>query len=126
MSVGRRQHVVARLACAIFLKSRFAIYYSLNIKYSKNDRGLSFAVLVVPRSARSEIVGEHDNALRVRVTASPVKGAANRELIRVLAKSFDLSQNAVEIVSGINSKRKIVRILGADAARLEQVISLQK
>ena len=93
------------------------------IQYSQHARGLTFAVRVVPRAARSEIAGEYNGALRVRVTASPVKGAANRELIRVLAKSFKLSQNAIEIVSGLNSKSKVVRILGAEAARLKQLMA---
>jgi uncharacterized protein len=91
------------------------------IPYSQ-DRGLTFAVRIVPRASRSEIVGEHDGALRIRIAAPPVDGAANRELIRTLAKMFKLPQNAVEIVSGANSKNKTVRVLGADPAMLEQLI----
>ena len=98
-------------------------YYSPEvIRYSQHDRGLTFAVRVVPRASSSGIVGEHDGALRVRVAAPPVDGEANRELIKVLAKSFELPQNAVEIVSGTNSKSKTVRIRGAKAAKLEQLI----
>jgi len=91
------------------------------IPYSQ-DRGLIFAVRVVPRASRSEIVGEHNGALRIRIAAPPVSGAANRELVRILAKTFKLPQNAVEIVSGANSKSKTVRVRGADAATLEQLI----
>jgi len=98
-------------------------YYSPEvIRYSQHDCGLTFAVRVVPRASSSGIVGEHDGALRVRVAAPPVEGEANRELIKVLAKSFELPQNAVEIVSGTNSKSKTVRIRGAKAAQLEQLI----
>ena len=86
------------------------------------DRGLTFAVRVVPRASRSEIIGEHNGALRVRIAAPPVAGAANRELVRTLAKIFKLPQNAVEIVSGANSKNKTVRLRGADAATLERLI----
>ncbi len=86
------------------------------------DRGLTFAVSIVPRASRSEIVGEHNGALRVRIAAPPVSGAANRELVRTLAKIFKLPQNAVEIVSGANSKNKTVRLRGADAATLERLI----
>ena len=86
------------------------------------DRGLIFAVRVVPRASRSEIVGEYDGALRIRIAAPPVDGAANRELVRVLAKTFKLPQNAVEILSGTNSKSKTVRLRGADAATLERLI----
>jgi len=92
------------------------------IRYSQQDRGLTFAVRVVPRASSSKIVGEHNGALRVRIAAPPVEGAANRELVKVLAKSFELPQNAVEIISGANSKNKTVRIRGADVAQLEQLI----
>ena len=86
------------------------------------DRGLTFAVRIVPRASHSEIVGEHDGALRIRIAAPPIDGAANRELVRTLAKIFKVPQNAVEIVSGANSKNKTVRLRGADAAMLEQLI----
>ena len=92
------------------------------MRHSQHGRSLTFNVLVVSRASRSEIVGEHDGALKVRIAAKPIEGAANRELQRLLAKNFKLPQNAVEIIAGTNSKRKIVRIDGADAATLEQLI----
>jgi uncharacterized protein (TIGR00251 family) len=92
------------------------------IQYSENDRGLTFAVRVIPRASRTEIAGEYNGALKIRITAPPVAGAANRELIRLLAKVFKLPQNAVEIVSGAASNSKIVYIVGGDSARLENLI----
>ncbi len=81
---------------------------------SKEDaRGVTFAVRIIPRASRSEIVGEHDGALRVRIAAPPVDGAANRELIRLLAKKFKVPQGSVEIILGTSSKKKVVRIDGA-------------
>ena len=70
------------------------------IQYSEKNRGLTFAVQIVPRASRSEIAGEYNGALRIRIAAPPVAGAANRELIRLLAKFFKLPQNAVEIGFG--------------------------
>jgi uncharacterized protein (TIGR00251 family) len=95
------------------------------IQYSEKDRGLTFAVRVVPRASRTEIAGEYNGALKIRVAAPPVEGAANREVIRLLAKVFNLPQNAVEIVSGTASKNKIVHIVGADSAMLEKRILLK-
>jgi uncharacterized protein (TIGR00251 family) len=95
------------------------------IRYSRHNRSLTFAVRVAPRSSLTEVGGEYNGALRVRLNAPPVDGAANKELARVLAKSFHVPQNAVEIVSGANSKNKIVRLQGADAARLEQLAVLK-
>jgi uncharacterized protein (TIGR00251 family) len=66
----------------------------------------------VPRASRSEVVGEHNGSLRVRIAAPPVDGAANDELIRVLAKTFKVSRSAVKIVSGHNSRTKQVSIEG--------------
>ena len=94
------------------------------IHYSQ-DRGFTFAVRIVPRASRSEVSGEYNGALRIRIAAPPVDGAANRELIRILAKSLKLPQNAIEIVSGASSKTKVVRVRGADAATLEQLINLE-
>jgi uncharacterized protein (TIGR00251 family) len=95
------------------------------IQYSEENRGLTFAVQIVPRASRSEIAGEYNGALRIRIAAPPVEGAANRELIRLLAKTFNLPKKAVVIVSGAASKSKIVRIEGADSVRLEQLILLK-
>jgi uncharacterized protein len=91
------------------------------IQYSEDDRGLTFAVRIVPRASRSEIAGEHDGALRIRIAAPPVEGAANRELIRFLAKLFTVPQKAIDLVSGAASKSKIVRIRNANPEKLEQL-----
>jgi len=83
------------------------------VNYSETNGSLTFKVQVVPRASRSELVGEHDGALRVRIAAPPVDGAANQELIRTLARAFGVSRSAIEITSGQTSKRKEVRVVGA-------------
>lgn len=93
------------------------------IDYSEKNGALSFKVLASPRS-RTEIVGEHDGALRVRLKAAPVDGAANEELIRILAKAFDVPRTSVQIVSGHSSKRKLVSIGGSGADLLPTLIRL--
>jgi len=93
------------------------------IRYSEKDRALTFAVRVVPRASRSEVAGEYNGALRVRIAAPPVAGAANQELIRLLSSMFKLPKNAIEIVSGAGAKSKIVRIQGLDPAKLAQLTS---
>ena len=91
------------------------------IQYTQDGRALTFSIRVVARASRTEIAGEHDGALRVKLAAPPVDGAANRALVRLLAKTFKLPQNAVEIVAGGTSKHKIIRVEGVDAAKLEQL-----
>ena len=58
---------------------------------TENDGAVTFDVSVIPRASRSEVIGEHNGALKVRITAPPVNGAANAELIKVLAKHLNVS-----------------------------------
>ncbi|MEK6283960.1 MAG: DUF167 domain-containing protein [Acidobacteriota bacterium] len=83
------------------------------IRYSENSGKLLFAVQVVPRASQSRIVGEHNGALRVRIAAPPVDGAANEELVRTLARAFDVPRSAVDIVAGHSSRLKQVSLMGA-------------
>ena len=85
------------------------------------DGRLVFRVQVAPRSSRSEIVGEHNSALRVRLAAPPVDGAANDELIRVLARAFNVSRSAVTILSGHTGRLKQVSIEGVTQSALEKL-----
>ena len=91
------------------------------IEHLIRDGRLIFRVQVVPRASRSEIVGEHNGALRVRLAAPPVDGAANEELIHVLAKSFKVPRSAVTIVSGHTGRLKQVSIEGVSESELNKV-----
>jgi uncharacterized protein (TIGR00251 family) len=93
------------------------------VDYSEKDGALVFSVRVVPRASRSEIIGEHDGALRVRLAAPPVDGAANEELVRTLARAFAVSRSAVEVISGHSSRSKRISIKGADVGRLAELSS---
>jgi uncharacterized protein len=89
------------------------------IDYSENAGALTFKVQVVPRASRSEIVGEHNGALKVRLAAPPVDGAANEELIRTLARALGVKRGAVEITAGHSSRTKQVRVTGTSPRDLE-------
>lgn len=88
------------------------------INYLEKDGVLTFKVRVVPRASRSELVGEHDGALRVRIAAPPVDGAANDELVRLLARAFDVPRSAIEIAAGHAAKLKTVRVAGGQLSVL--------
>jgi uncharacterized protein (TIGR00251 family) len=88
------------------------------INFTEKNGDLIFNVRVVPRASKSEIVGDLDGALKIRIASPPVEGAANEELIRVLAKDFNVSKSAVEILSGQTSKTKQIKIIGGKASNL--------
>jgi uncharacterized protein (TIGR00251 family) len=84
---------------------------------------VTFSVRVIPRSSRTEIVGEHDGVLKVKLASPPVEGAANAELIKLFAKKLGVSKSAVTIISGETSKTKRLRIDGVDAEQLRNVLN---
>lgn len=86
--------------------------------------GVILNVRVIPRAAKSGLAGRRDNALLVRLQAPPVDGAANAELIRVLADTFDVPARAVSIVGGEHSRQKRVRIAGLDAGTVTARLGL--
>jgi len=88
------------------------------VPYTQSGDGLVFKVQVVPRASRSEIVGEHNGALRIRVAAAPVDGAANEELVRLLARALRVPRSAVEITAGHSAKLKTVRVTGLEVSAL--------
>lgn len=77
------------------------------------------AVHVQPRASRSEIIGQHGAALKVRLQAPPVDGAANDALVRLLAESLGVSPRSVRVVAGASSRAKTVEVDGTteDAVR---------
>jgi hypothetical protein len=72
------------------------------------------AVKVVPRAARDEIVGWIGGALKVRVTAPPQDGRANRALEELLAAALGLRKDAVNVASGRTSVRKRIAVEGLE------------
>lgn len=71
-------------------------------------------IRVQPRASRTEVAGEYDGALKVRVAALPVDGAANDELVRFIARRVGVAQSRVRIVSGDAGRSKVVEIEGVD------------
>lgn len=79
-------------------------------------------VHVVPRSRRSEVAGRHGDAIRIRLAAPPVDGAANAELVRFLADRLGVSRQAVSIKSGTTGRRKTVAITGVTGDTVVRVL----
>lgn len=80
-----------------------------------------FSVRVAPRASRSAVLGVHDGALKVALTAPPVEGAANAALIAFLAKLLDVAKRDVVIEQGEASRSKRVRVMGVTRG---QVVAL--
>jgi uncharacterized protein (TIGR00251 family) len=81
--------------------------------------GVRIDVRVVPRAARAGIAGTRDGALLVRLNAPPVEGAANAELIEVIADVLGVPKRAVSIAAGEQSRRKMVHVSGVSVDEVQ-------
>ncbi len=88
----------------------------------EGKEGCTFRVRVSPRSRRDEVVGLHGDALKIRLTAPPVRGKANRALREFLAGQLDVSPSAVEILTGHTSRQTRVRVMGVSAEAIHALL----
>jgi len=88
-----------------------------------NPDAVEFKVRVIPRASRTEVVGVIDGILKIRLKAPPVDGAANEELIKFLAKVLGVSKSDVEIIAGQTARTKRLRVAGATAADVENIVA---
>jgi len=91
------------------------------LRESKN--GLTFDIQVIPHASRAEISGVQEGALKIKVTAPPVEGAANEACIKLLAKELGLKKSQMGISSGAKSRKKTVMIKDISKAELEMKIN---
>lgn len=87
----------------------------------ERNGAVRFELRVQPRASRNEVAGLHGNALKVRVHAPPVEGAANDAVIALLADRLGVPRSAVRVVSGALGRTKLVEVSGVT---LEAVQSL--
>lgn len=77
-------------------------------------KGVVVQVRVIPRAGRTGLAGTRDGALLVRLGAPPVDGAANAELLELLADTLGLPKRNLSLLSGDRSKQKRVLVTGLD------------
>jgi len=86
---------------------------------------VSLSVRVSPRASRNAIEGEHQGALKVRLTAPPVDDRANEALRRLLAERLNVPISAVRIIAGEKSRTKRVEIGGVTRAQVLALLTEQ-
>lgn len=77
-----------------------------------SDGSLLIKIYVQPKASRNAIIGLHNDALKVRLTAAPVEGKANKAVIAFLAKCLNLPKSSLSIRSGLQNRNKQVLVLG--------------
>ncbi len=80
--------------------------------FQKTESGLVVSLHVQPNAPKSEVIGEFNGALKIKIKAPPVDGKANSEIQRFLSELLGVAKNQIEILKGDKSKQKKVLIRG--------------
>lgn len=95
-----------------------------NRNFSNGKRGAAIPIRVTPRASRNEIVEVlSDQTVKIRLTAPPVEGKANEELIKFLSKILGCKKSDLEIVAGATGRDKLVTVLDMEMDEVNQRIS---
>lgn len=99
------------------------------IKYIKKTNGISFKVYVQPKASNNQIVGMHGDAIKIRLTAPPVDGSANKMCLKFLSKCLSVPSSRLEIIAGQSCRTKYVllrsendKVDANDIKQLKQLI----
>ncbi len=85
----------------------------------KTNQGVTLSIRVQPRASRDEIVTDADaDQLKIRITAPPVDSAANKALLKFIAKLLGLPPRTVSLIRGDKNRSKTVLITGTDTAEV--------
>ncbi|HEY6969337.1 MAG TPA: DUF167 domain-containing protein [Candidatus Angelobacter sp.] len=90
------------------------------IPLKETSSGITFNVKVQPRARKNAITGTVGDALKLALTAPPVEGKANQAVIEFLADFFEIPRSSITIASGAASRRKVIRISGANLQVLRE------
>lgn len=84
----------------------------MSLSIQKAQAGAAIMVQVVPRASKDEVAGLQGAAIKIRLAAPPVDGAANDALVKFLAKALRVRTSDIEIIAGHTSRKKLVSIIG--------------
>lgn len=87
----------------------------MKIPFRKTKDGIVIDVKVEPRSSKKGITGVLGDILKVKLTAPPVEGEANEQLIEVISEATGIRKSRIRIIRGLSSKKKVVEIKGVES-----------
>jgi len=92
----------------------------------RDGNSLILHVLVQPKASEDSIVGFHGEALKVKVTAPPTGGKANKRLRELLAEGLNVGQSDIEIIRGHTSRKKVLRIWNVTPEQVREFLNLKR
>lgn len=88
--------------------------------------GVYIDIRLLPRASRNAVTGPEAGRLRIKLTAPPVEGAANRALVGLLSKTLGVKKSSIKITSGLRSRNKRVFVEGLESEEAERRLTAGK
>lgn len=93
--------------------------------YKETTEGIVLQIQVLPNAPKSQIIGEHNQALKIKIKSPPVDGKANEEIIRFFSQIFQISKSKIEVLRGEKSKIKSILVRGLNLSQVKDAIQKQ-
>ena len=88
----------------------------------QGERQTTLTLHIQPGAKKTEVAGEHGDALKIRLAAPPVDGKANAALIAFVADRLGVAKSAVSLKSGQTSRRRVLEVTGAPADTAQRLL----
>ncbi len=96
---------------------------NIEFKITKAEDGAAFAVHVVPKAGKNEVVGKYGDSLKIKLNAMSAKGAvANAKLVDFIAQKLNIEPKQVEVAAGMNGTEKMIVVVGLTPESVEQTL----
>lgn len=82
---------------------------------------LKIKLKISPNSSKNEIIKNEDGTIKVKITAQPIEGKANKALVEFLSKEFKIPKSSIEIVKGDTSKEKTILFYISDEEKFNNI-----
>lgn len=89
----------------------------------ETDGGIIAVIRVCPNAKKNEII-KNDGDVKIKITAQPIDGKANKAVIEFLAKTFKIPKTSIEIIKGETSKDKTVMFRTSDPDKIKNIKDL--
>jgi hypothetical protein len=80
-------------------------------------------VKAVPNAKKTQLAGEYNGALKVKVAAVPEDGKANDEIVDFFSDVFDINKSQIEIVKGFKSRHKVIKLTGIEEEKFKKILA---
>jgi len=93
------------------------------IKITQAGSGFIISVKAVPNAKKTQLAGEYNGALKVKVAAVPEDGKANDEIVDYFSEVFDINRSQIEIIKGFKSRHKVIKLTGVEEGKLKKILA---